>query len=92
MVEKPEEWKWSSYGATASTKRVPDYLMVDWMLGLFGSKQTEAQKRYRQFVREGIHQGSPWEELQGQVLLGEADHLRIHYTTVSKAIAGFEKK
>lgn len=71
MVEKQEEWKWSSYGAAIGIKSVPDYLMVDWILGLFGSKKGEAQKRYRQFVREGIDQGSPWEELQGQVLLGE---------------------
>lgn len=155
MVEKPEEWKWSSYGATAGIKSVPDYLTVDWILGLFSRKKGEAQKRYRQFVREGIHQASPWEELQAQVLLGKegfidkfkdllsdkeqvkeiprpqryvsrpglskifqegetksrrnrhihtahvkygytlkyiADHLRIHYTTVSKAMAGFDKK
>lgn len=155
MVEKAEEWKWSSYGATAGIKSVPDYLMVDWILGLFSSKKGEAQKRYRQFVREGIHQGSPWEELQAQVLLGKerfidkfkdllsdkeqvkeiprpqryvsrpglskifqegetksrrnrhihtahvkygytlkdiADHLRIHYTTVSKAMSGVDKK
>ena len=155
MVEKPEEWKWSSYGATAGIKSVPDYLMVDWILGLFSSKKGEAQKRYRQFVREGIHKGAPWEELQAQVLLGKegfidkfkdllsdkeqvkeiprpqryvsrpglskifkegetksrrnrhihtahvkygytlkdiADHLRIHYTTVSKAMSGVDKK
>lgn len=155
MVEKPEEWKWSSYEATAGIKSVPDFLMVDWILGLFSSKKGEAQKRYRQFVREGIHQGSPWEELQAQVLLGKegfidkfkdllsdkeqvkeiprpqryvsrpglskifpegetksrrnrhihtahvkygytlkdiADHLRIHYTTVSKAMSGVDKK
>lgn len=155
MVEKPEEWKWSSYGATAGIKSVPDYLMVDWILGFFSSKKGEAHKRYRQYVREGIHQGSPWEELQAQVLLGKegfidkfkdllsdkeqvkeiprtqryvrrpglskifqegetksrrnrhihtahvkygytlkdiADHLSIHYTTVSKAMSGVEKK
>lgn len=155
MVEKAEEWKWSSYEATAGIKSVPDYLMVDWILDLFSSKKGEAQKRYRQFVREGIHQGSPWEELQAQVLLGKegfidkfkdllsdkeqvkeiprpqryvsrpglskifqegetksrrnrhihtahvkygytlkdiADHLRIHYTTVSKAMSGVDKK
>ncbi|HTF99847.1 MAG TPA: hypothetical protein VK654_04565 [Nitrospirota bacterium] len=35
----------------------------------------KAHKRYRQFVREGIHKGSPWSELQGQVLLGEEDFI-----------------
>jgi REP element-mobilizing transposase RayT len=155
MVEKPEEWKWSSYGATAGLIKAPDCLTVDWVLGLFSKKKAEARKRYRQFVREGIQKGSPWDELQGQVLLGEegfidkykdllsdkeqvkeiprpqryvsrpslskllvkedsanrrnkrmhsahmkygytlkeiADHLGIHYTTVSKAIKGLEEK
>ena len=155
MVEKPEEWKWSSYGATAGLKTVPNYLTVDWILGLFSNNKAEAQKRYRKFVREGIHTGSPWDDLQGQILLGEegfiekykdllsdkeqikeiprpqryvsrprlakllskedktarrnrgihsahvkygytlkeiADHLEIHYTTVSKAIRSFEGK
>lgn len=155
MVEKPEEWKWSSYGATAGLKTVPNYLAGDWILGLFSNNKAEAQKRYRKFVREGIHTGSPWDDLQGQILLGEegfiekykdllsdkeqikeiprpqryvsrprlakllskedktarrnrgihsahvkygytlkeiADHLEIHYTTVSKAIKGLEEK
>jgi putative transposase len=155
MVEKPEEWKWSSYGATAGLKTVPNYLTGDWILGLFSNNKAEAQKRYRKFVREGIHTGSPWDDLQGQILLGEegfiekykdllsdkeqikeiprpqryvsrprlakllskedktarrnrgihsahvkygytlkeiADHLEIHYTTVSKAIKGLEEK
>ena len=155
MVKKPEEWNWSSYRATAGLKSLPDYLTADWILGLFNRNKREVQKRYRQFVREGIHQGLPWGELQGQVLLGEegfidrfkdllidkdqakeiprsqryvsrprlskifpsgeskpsrnrhiytasvnygytlkeiADHLHIHYTTVSKVIAALERK
>ena len=71
MVENPDVWQWSSYGATAGFKDVPDYLTVDWILGLFSSKKAVAQKRYRNFVNEGIQQGSPWSELQGQILLGE---------------------
>lgn len=71
MVAKAEEWKWSSYEATAGIKSVPDFLMVDWTLGLFGRKKGEAQKRYSQFVREGISLASPWEALQGQALQGQ---------------------
>jgi len=71
LVEKPEEWKWSSYGATAGLKNKPDYLTVDWIMGLFSSNKAEAQKRYGKFVKEGIHKGSPWDDLQGQILLGE---------------------
>jgi putative transposase len=70
-VEKPGAWRWSSYQATAGLRREPDYLSTDWILGLFSSKRAVAQKQYRAFVREGIHRGSPWEGLRGQVLLGD---------------------
>jgi REP element-mobilizing transposase RayT len=155
MVQKPDEWKWSSYEATAGLKSVPAFLTVNWTLRLFSKNQKEAQKRYRRFVSEGIQKGSPWNDLQGQILLGEegfinrfkdhltdkekikeiprvqrfvnrptlsklfspsekavrrnkhiytahikygyslkeiADHLDIHYTTVSKIIKGFDEE
>jgi REP element-mobilizing transposase RayT len=71
MTEKPEQWKWSSYLFTAGTKNCPEYLTTDWLLGYFSPKMPEAQKLYRRFVRDGIGSKSPWEELQGQILLGE---------------------
>ena len=70
VVEKPEAWRWSSYQATAVLRNEPYYLTTDWILGLFNNTRTVAQKQYRKFVREGIQRGTPWEELQGQVLLG----------------------
>jgi len=71
VVEKPEGWNWSSYRATAGLRKGPDYLTTEWILGQFSSKRTVAQKQYRAFVREGIHGGTPWDELRGQVLMGE---------------------
>jgi len=71
LVGKPEAWRWSSYQATAGLRREPDSLTTDWILGLFSRKKTVAQRQYRKFVREGIHQGSPWSKVHGQVLLGE---------------------
>jgi putative transposase len=70
-VERPGAWRWSSYQPTAGLRKRPGYLTTDWILGLFNSKRTIAQKQYRAFVREGIHRVSPWDQLQGQVLLGE---------------------
>lgn len=71
MTEKPEQWKWSSYLYTVGIKNCPEYLTTDWLLGHFSPKMLEAQKLYRRFVRDGIGLKSPWEELQGQILLGE---------------------
>jgi len=70
LVEKPETWKWSSYGATTGLRKKPDFLTTDWILSLFDRKTALAQKRYRAFVREGMHKPSPWDKVQGQVLLG----------------------
>jgi len=70
MAERPEAWRWSSYQATAGLGKEADYLTTDWILGLFSSKRTLAQRQYRKFVREGIHEGASWGKVQGQVLLG----------------------
>jgi len=71
MIEDPEDWKWSSYPATAGLKKVPDYLITDWLLQQFGRDRKTAQGQYKEFVREGIRKVSPWKELQGQILLGD---------------------
>jgi putative transposase len=71
MVGRPEDWRWSSYRATADLRREEDCLTTDWILSLFNRKRRLAQGQYRKFVREGINRRSPWGELQGQVLLGE---------------------
>ena len=46
------------------------FLTVDWLLSQFGKQRAAAQRKYRAFVTDGIGQRSPWEQLQGQVLLG----------------------
>jgi len=87
MVQIPDEWRWSSYEATSGFKTVPGYLTVGWILRMFSSNTKEAQKRYRKFVSEGIQTGSPWVDLQGQVLLGEEgfiDKFKDHLTDKEK--------
>lgn len=71
IIEDPKEWKWSSYLATAGLKKVPDCLTADWLLHHFGSDRKTAQTRYKDFVKEGIKKNSPWNDLQGQILLGD---------------------
>jgi putative transposase len=71
LVENVEDWIWSSYKATAGIGKSAAYLTTDWILGVFNSKRKLAQSQYRTFIREGIDGESPWEELRGQILLGE---------------------
>jgi REP element-mobilizing transposase RayT len=72
-----DAWKWSSHRATAGLARVPSFLSTDWLLGQFGKNRGAAQKRYREFVREGI-ENRPWDELKGQIYLGSEDFIVRH--------------
>ncbi len=85
MVERPEEWKWSSYRPTAGREKAHSCLTADWVLGQFGAKRGEAAKVYRQFVRWGIGKEPLWTEVKRQAILGEdkfvdglMDYLKKH--------------
>jgi putative transposase len=73
----PAAWKWSSYRATAGLVSKPALLSTDWVLGQFGRKRSIAQRRYREFVREGRDQ-RPWDELTGQIYLGSEKFIEKH--------------
>jgi REP-associated tyrosine transposase len=74
---KTGTWKWSSYRATAGLVSAPEFLATDWVLGQFGKNRAQAQKRYREFVREGL-ESRPWEALQGQIYLGSEAFIERH--------------
>lgn len=85
MVEAPEDFRWSSYRATAGKEPPHPCLITDWILGQFSRTRVKAEKEYRQFVKWGIDKETIWTEVKGQALLGEEDfvdslvaHLRRH--------------
>jgi hypothetical protein len=74
-VHKPEEWIWSSYGATAGRAKMHPCLVTDWVLSQFGSKRKAAEVSYRRFVRDGIGVESIWNSVRAQSVLGEDDFI-----------------
>ena len=73
MVRSVKDWPWSSYRATAGyVKRAP-CLTTEWVLAGFAKTKPVAQNRYREFVRQGKGQPSPWQALQHQIYLGNDD-------------------
>ncbi len=85
MVEKPSDWKWSSYHATAGSEKSHPTLTTDWVLGQFSGKRGKAEEEYRKFVSGGIGKPTIWTAVRGQALLGEedfvdqlVDHLKKH--------------
>ena len=82
-LSRPEDWKWSSYLATAGKTKPHPCLTIDWVLGQFSGKRGKAEQEYRRFVQRGIGQQTIWTEVRGQSLLGEdnfvdglVDHLK----------------
>jgi putative transposase len=73
MVRSAKDWPWSSYRATAGYTDNHPCLTTDWILAGFSEIKKEAQQRYSDFVRAGLRQPSPWQQLKNQIYLG-TDH------------------
>jgi putative transposase len=71
MVITPADWPWSSYRASAGLVPVVPWLAVDNLLSQFAKRRSLAQQRYMQFVSDGINADTPWQNLKGQVFLGD---------------------
>lgn len=54
LVQQPEQWRWSSYRATAGLVALPEFLWPHLLLGQFGAPNGTAVERYRQFVEDGL--------------------------------------
>ena len=72
VVAKLDAWPWSSYPATAGTRRAPEWLAVPAVLRRFARSKRVSQRAYRQCVRDGRGQPSPWAQVRGQIFLGDA--------------------
>lgn len=71
-VVEPARYRWSSAAAYVGQRAGPAWLTVAEVLAHFGRRRTDAQRAYRQFLRDGVRTGvpSPWRQVVGQTLLG----------------------
>lgn len=71
ICERPEQYRWSSYRATAGLEIAPDWLDVDAVHNLFDLDHEPAQVAYHQFVLAKIGcEDRLWEKLTNQLYLG----------------------
>ena len=71
MVDRVEDYPWSSYLQTLGRVRSVDWLETDWTLLHFGREACEARERFRDSVADAAAANyRPWEELTGQIYLG----------------------
>ncbi len=77
LVRFARDWKWSSYRATSAEEPAPEWLETHWTLRHFGREKSQAVRRYRKFVAEGVGAGvSPWEAIRAQIYLGGDEFLQ----------------
>jgi putative transposase len=74
VCDRPEQWSWSSYRATAGLDPAPAFLTTDWLLAQFAPTRRLAQRRYGAYVDAGIADALE-ERVRGE-RLGGADFLR----------------
>ena len=63
-------YKWSSYRALAGQVKTPGFLHQVDVLNHFGKREKDAQRKYREYVKEGANAESPLDQRSNQVLLG----------------------
>ena len=76
LIERPEQWRWSSYRATIGSVKRASFLTIDWILSQFDRRKRVAMEKYRRFVMEGIDKESPWKTLKGQIFYGTDEFIR----------------
>ena len=70
LCKRADQYRWSSYRATAGLDPAPRLLTVEWLLSQLGSRPARARERYRAFVAEGLGV-DPFADLHGAVLGSE---------------------
>lgn len=54
IVEKPEQYKWSSYPHYIGQSKPPEWLRTGFILGCFANKAADAQSKYQTFVEDRL--------------------------------------
>jgi REP element-mobilizing transposase RayT len=76
LVEKAEDWLWSSFRATAGLARCPDWLETEWVLNCFDHDRGRAAQEYAKFVRDGMKTGFQLKDaVEQQIYLGPRDFI-----------------
>jgi putative transposase len=52
LCETPAQWEWSSYLPMVGARPSPEFLTVDWALGLFGHEPERARSAFRSICEE----------------------------------------
>lgn len=77
LVERPEQYPWSSYGAYLGGNEGRSWLKYDWLTSYFGQGLEEAISAFRHFTEEGLSRdpSSYPDNLIGGLVLGRPEYI-----------------
>jgi REP-associated tyrosine transposase len=75
LVDKAEDWRWSSYRATSGLVLAPPWLQTAWTLSQFGRTATEGRRAFVEFVEAGVQHPPATGPLRNQLFMGGEDFL-----------------
>lgn len=80
------QWRWSNFRATAGKSMQPKWLEVERTLACFSSgSRALARRRYSEFVHSARDiEYNPWEQLRGQIFLGDDGFAREMQARIGK--------
>jgi len=78
-----DSYRWSSFRRYVGEDRQNEFVRLDVVLGAFGRRVKEAQRRYREFVLQGLTEElpTPLKEKEGQMVLGPPSFVEWVYRT-----------
>jgi REP element-mobilizing transposase RayT len=90
VVERPEQYRWSSYSGYIGRGKEFEWVEYSWILSQFGRGRRGARRKYREYTEEGLRKGveSPLKSLCSQVILGGEEFIkRIRGMLTGKALS-----
>ncbi|MBE7444535.1 MAG: transposase [Planctomycetia bacterium] len=83
-------YQWSSNRGYGLKRYRDTFVCYSSVLGYLGGDQSDGRKRYRGFIEEGITMGieSPFQDVKGQVVLGEKGFVDWVYANILKKKKG----
>jgi putative transposase len=91
IVEKPEQYLWSSYRSYIGKGKEEDWVEYAWILSQFGKERGKARTLYREYTEKeiGSKSASPFSSLIGDVILGGEDLVKhVRKILKGKPISG----
>ena len=77
IINKPQDYKWSSYGGYIRKKEVNNLNNYNWLLSIFGNEEKKSRRQYKEFVEEGIAKKleNPIKRAVGNMILGSKEFI-----------------